>query len=109
MISLLPFLSVMRHEYLAVSLSIVTVSSTPFLDNTRAMLLVLLLANPHLMERAQRSQHTTTDPSTVLPVCCGTGCVDSYPRIWEHGAQLALDTLGHFLDQAAATGEDDLR
>ena len=73
-------------------------------DDGGSGLVVLLLADPHLLEGGQRGQDGATDPDGVFALW-GSDDLDLHGG-WSQGGDLLLHTVSNTREHGGATGED---
>lgn len=84
------------------------ISFASLLNNARPMLVILALANPHLMKRAQAGQDAAADPGRKSALGDVTGGLDADAQGGELRAQLGIDAVYEVRDQRGAACYDDV-
>ena len=79
---------------------------TLVVDDRWTTLVVLLLRDPHLLERSQGSQDRTTDPHGVFPLWRSDD-LDLHRR-WSQSGDLLLHSLSDTWEHGGTTGHDDV-
>merc|ERR1711918_272928 len=76
------------------------------MDNGGTRFIILLLGDPHLLERAQRRQDGATNPHGVLPL---RGChhLDLH-RGWREGCQLLSHAFTYALEHRGTTRKHNI-
>lgn len=72
------------------------------------MLVILLLANPHLMEGAQTRQYASANPTAKLPLHHIPRRKDPHPRARVQSLQLLLQAIIDPVYQRRAAYDDDV-
>ena len=75
-------------------------------NDSRSGFIVLLFADPHLLEGGERSQDGATDPHGVLPLWWSDD-LDLHGR-WSHGGELLLHPVGDSWEHSGSSGHDDV-
>ena len=73
------------------------------MDNAWTRLVILLLADPHLLERGQRGKDGTTNPDRVLPLRRSND-LDLHCG-WSQGRDFLLHTVSNAREHGATTGQ----
>lgn len=72
------------------------------------MLLVLFLRDPHLMERPQTGEDTSTDPRAKAPLGGVPWGGDAHPRTGIRLHELLVQAIGEAVEEAGGAGDDDV-
>ena len=75
-------------------------------DDGWAGLVILLLADPHLLEGGEGGQDGATDPYGVFPLWWSDD-LDLHGR-WSHGGELLLHPVGDSWEHSGSSGHDDV-
>jgi len=75
-------------------------------NDGRAGLIILLLADPHLLEGGERGEDGTTDPDGILPLRWSND-LDLH-RGWSEGCDLLLHTISNTWEHGGTSGEDSV-
>lgn len=80
----------------------------PFLHDARSVLLILLLGDPELMETAQTSQDTASNPSSILALDDKARRDQLVPRAGVDVVDLVIEAVVELVQQGGAAGDDDV-
>lgn len=101
---LILFVIVMLRLQFLFSISVSLDLEALAMDDARAGLVVLLLADPHLLEGGERSEDGSADPYGVFPLWWGDD-LDLHGG-WGECGDFLLHTIGNTWVHAGSTGED---